>query len=84
MCRGPTPHVLIIPVDHHSSSAALPIATLAEMEDYVAALRACFASQGRQLVGFERCQPALRGTDNSPCFLTVLLAQEPCGSAAGR
>ena len=54
MCRGPTPHVLIIPVDHHSSTAALPIATLAEMEDYVAALRACFASQGRQLVGFER------------------------------
>lgn len=26
---GPTPHVLVIPIDHHSSSAALPVSTLA-------------------------------------------------------
>lgn len=30
------------------------MATLAEQEDHAAALRACFAAQGKQLVGFER------------------------------
>lgn len=46
---GPAPHVLVIPIDHHSSTASVPVATMAEMEDHVAALRACFASLGKQV-----------------------------------
>ena len=38
-------HVLILPVEHQRSSAALPSTVFAEVERYLAALRSCFAAQ---------------------------------------
>lgn len=38
-------HVLILPVEHQRSSAAVSVSTYAEMERYLSALRSCFASQ---------------------------------------
>jgi diadenosine tetraphosphate (Ap4A) HIT family hydrolase len=55
-------HVLLIPVEHYPSSAALPLSAAEELWRYSSALRRCFAAAlgGAQLVCFER-HLALRG-----------------------
>ena len=45
--KGPinAQHVLLLPVEHQRSAVAVPGSTFAEVERYLGALRACFASQ---------------------------------------
>ncbi|QDZ24133.1 Cwfj-like protein [Chloropicon primus] len=54
--KGPiTPyHVLVVPIDHISCTIALQDSGLAEISKYIKALSSCFASQGLELVMFER------------------------------
>ena len=54
--KGPiTPfHVLVVPIDHVSSTLQLKDTTFAEMVKYAEALSLCFASQGLEIVIFER------------------------------
>ena len=40
-------HVLVLPIEHHRSSMALPPPTAAEMGRYLSALRSCYAAQVR-------------------------------------
>ena len=54
--KGPiTPyHMLVVPIDHASSTMELQDTTFAEMKAYVGSLCRCFSSQGLELVMFER------------------------------
>ena len=40
-------HVLMLPIEHFPSTLALSPSAYAEIERYLAALRACFAAQAR-------------------------------------
>lgn len=47
-------HVLLVPIEHYPSLAAVHASCYAEMERYLSALRACYAAGGKELVAFER------------------------------
>lgn len=80
--KGPiTPnHVLLVPVEHMSSSLALSGPALAELERYLAALRGAARARGMVAVGFERFL-RLRGRGGNHCHVNMILVEE---GAAGR
>jgi len=47
-------HLLAVPIDHLSCTLDLKDSTFAELERYMGAVASCFASQGLDLVMFER------------------------------
>ncbi|KAF5835451.1 CwfJ C-terminus 1-domain-containing protein-like protein [Dunaliella salina] len=64
-------HVLLVPVDHFPSSVSLSPPCFTEMERYLSALRTCYASQGLELVGFER-HLALKKAGGNHCHVNVI------------
>eukprot|EP00798_Chlamydomonas_sp_ICE-L_P008737 gene8737-33599_t len=64
-------HVLVVPIEHYPSSAALKPETFIEVEKYLSALRSCYASQGRELIAFERFL-ALRKSGGNHCHINVI------------
>ncbi|GLI67306.1 hypothetical protein VaNZ11_011492 [Volvox africanus] len=82
--KGPiTPeHVLIVPIDHLSASVALSPRCFAEVERYLSALRAMFASLGRELVAFER-HLYLRTKGGNHCHINVVGVTPAAGRRAG-
>lgn len=48
-------HVLLLPIEHVSSTLSLPESALEELERYKRALRKLYKSQGKTTVFFERC-----------------------------
>ncbi|KAG2490789.1 hypothetical protein HYH03_010711 [Edaphochlamys debaryana] len=81
--KGPiTPeHVLVVPIDHHPASVALAPSAFAEMERYLSALRAMYASLGRELVGFER-HLSLRNKGGNHCHINVIGVPPAAGRRA--
>ena len=75
-------HVLLIPVEHYPSSAALPASAAEELWRYSAALRRCFAAElgGSRLVCFER-HLALRGKGGNHAHINCVPL--PAAAAAG-
>eukprot|EP00462_Mataza_sp_D1_P025673 CAMPEP_0175145052 /NCGR_PEP_ID=MMETSP0087-20121206/14524_1 /TAXON_ID=136419 /ORGANISM="Unknown Unknown, Strain D1" /LENGTH=600 /DNA_ID=CAMNT_0016429691 /DNA_START=93 /DNA_END=1895 /DNA_ORIENTATION=- len=65
LAKGPlTPdHMLLLPMDHINSFLELPAATKVRFEEYKAALRKCFAAQGKTAIFYERHMPT-RGTNH--------------------
>ncbi|GAX77812.1 hypothetical protein CEUSTIGMA_g5255.t1 [Chlamydomonas eustigma] len=47
-------HALVVPIDHARCAAELSPGAFAEVERYLSALSSCFATQGLQLIAFER------------------------------
>ncbi|CAK0784495.1 hypothetical protein CVIRNUC_007699 [Coccomyxa viridis] len=76
-------HVLVLPIEHFPSSLHLSASAFAEMERYLSALRTCFASQGKELLVFERFMN-FRKTGGNHCQLNVISvsAKAAAGAAA--
>eukprot|EP00884_Botryococcus_braunii_P002535 jgi/Botrbrau1/12282/Bobra.0323s0022.2 len=64
-------HLLLLPIEHQASTLIMSASGFAEMERYLSALRSCFASQGKVLVGFERHMTFSRAGGNH-CQLNVI------------
>ncbi|KAL0037433.1 hypothetical protein WJX79_008053 [Trebouxia sp. C0005] len=47
-------HVLLLPIEHYASSLACSANAWAEMQRYLSAFKACAASQGKEVIAFER------------------------------
>ncbi|GAQ77685.1 hypothetical protein KFL_000020470 [Klebsormidium nitens] len=64
LAKGPLipGHVLVLPIEHHPSLAALPPDVYAEMMRYKDALQKCFAAQNRASICFERYLQLRAGT----------------------
>ncbi|KXZ54774.1 hypothetical protein GPECTOR_4g844 [Gonium pectorale] len=74
-------HVLLVPIDHHPASVGLSPNCFAELERYLAALRALYASMGRELVAFER-HLSLRNKGGNHCHVNVLAVTPAAGARA--
>jgi len=74
-------HALVVPIEHYPSMLTLPPACADEVARYLSSLRAAFASQGLQLVGFER-HLSLRSKGGNHCHVNVLgVSPEAAGGA---
>ncbi|KAI8475170.1 MAG: CwfJ C-terminus 1-domain-containing protein-like protein [Monoraphidium minutum] len=74
-------HALVVPIEHYPSLVSLPPAGADEVLRYLSSLRAAFASQGLQLVGFER-HLALRGKGGNHAHINVVgVSPEAAGGA---
>ncbi|KAK9811513.1 hypothetical protein WJX72_005124 [[Myrmecia] bisecta] len=64
-------HVLLVPIEHYPNTLTLSASCYAEMERYLSALQTCYASQGMDLVAFERYMKFLK-TGGNHCHLNVM------------
>lgn len=64
-------HVLILPVDHYACSLDAPSSLNHEIERYASALKSCFASEGKQFVGFERFM-RLKKSGGNHCHINCI------------
>jgi len=64
-------HILVLPVEHYACSLEAPVHTAAEMARYLSALRSCFASEGKELVAFERFM-RLKKSGGNHCHINVI------------
>ncbi|KAL3157811.1 hypothetical protein ABBQ32_012233 [Trebouxia sp. C0010 RCD-2024] len=71
-------HVLLLPIEHFPSSLACSENAWAEMQRYLSALKACAASQGKEVVAFERHLSLVKKGGNH-CHVNVV----PIPSSAG-
>jgi diadenosine tetraphosphate (Ap4A) HIT family hydrolase len=74
-------HVLLVPIEHYPSIVTLPPAAHQELQQYISALRACFASKGKAFVGFER-HLALRQKGGNHCHLNACSVEKGAGERA--
>lgn len=74
-------HVLVVSIEHHPSSQVVSTDCFAEVERYLAALRSCFAAEGKELVGFERYM-ALRKSGGNHCHLNAIAVDKSSSAAA--
>ena len=70
-----------MPIEHYPSLVALPLPAYQELQQYVSALRACFASKGKAFVGFER-HLVLRQKGGNHCHLNACSVDKVAGERA--